>query len=307
MPKPAILPIHPTDPTSTDTLERRAMRDFSRRLKEISKAYVAGLDRIPVEPVVNTKYVYQLDPTVLAMILGGAGDTADRILLEGGAENVWFFSAYVSNAYLKGTTQEFANIAAQSVAYKASVESVATIVRSQAYQTRIALIAAREYEEMKGLSAAVKTSMGRILTDGVARGYHPRKVAKALVAQVGIEESRANRIARTEITTALRRARWDEHDDAQDKYGIRSMLMHYSALSPTTRIKHAERHAQLYTSDEVRDWYSVDGNAINCKCTQISVLVDEKNKPLVPSIVERAKATEQKMKANGRGPWGKAA
>jgi hypothetical protein len=39
------------------------------------------------------------------------------------------------------------------------------------------------------------------------------------------------------------------------------------------------RHAHLYTNEEVRDWYSKDGNSINCKCSQQSVLVDADGKP----------------------------
>ena len=37
-----------------------------------------------------------------------------------------------------------------------------------------------------------------------------------------------------------------------------------SALKPTTRASHARRHGRVYTIDEVRDFYSRDGNAINC-------------------------------------------
>ncbi len=106
---------------------------------------------------------------------------------------------------------------------------------------------------------------------------------------IGIEQGRANRIARTEITTALRRARWDEHDSASDDLGLNVMLLHLSALSPTTRQTHALRHGKLYTSEEVRDWYSINGNAINCKCSQVTVLVDEKGVPLNSSVIDIAK------------------
>ena len=81
--------------------------------------------------------------------------------------------------------------------------------------------------------------------------------------------------------------------------------MHMSALSPSTRATHAARHARLYTSDEVRDWYSRDGNSINCKCGQVEVLVDDEGNPVVPAIVERVRRNYQVMKAKGRGPWAK--
>lgn len=304
-PKAPILPSKPTDPTGVDALERRAIRDFASRMRKIGKAYVAGLNRIPAEPAVNKRYSFQLDPFLLSSILSQAGAEVDALLLEGGEQSVWLFETYVSAAYRRGTAQEFASLAQQSPAYRAGQEALISVLQSEPYRRRIALIAAREYEEMLGLSGGVKAAMSRILTDGVARGLNPRDVAKLLTTQAGIEAGRARRIARTEITTALRRARWDEHDDAQERYGLRTMLMHYSALSPTTRINHAARHARLYTSDQVRDWYSQGAEAINCKCSQISVLVDSNNKPLVPQIVDRARAAERKMRAEGRGPWAK--
>lgn len=303
MPKPAILPTRPLDPTGVDSMERAAMRDFRARMTKIRKAYKDVLDRIPTDLAINAKYAYRLDPAVLAQALSGAGATVDAILLEGGADQLWFFQQYVKVAYARGTQQEYANLKNQSPVYQAARTTLAELMNRPAYLNRVALIAAREFEEMQGLGAQTKKNMARVLTDGLVRGKNPRDVAKALVRQAGIEESRANRIARTEITGALRRARWDEHDDAVDGMGLSFKLMHYSALSPTTRRKHAERHAMLFTSEQVREWYSQDGNGIHCKCNQISVLVDENGDPVVPRIVERARATERKMRARGQGPW----
>lgn len=303
MPKPAILPSRPADPTGVDSLERKAMGDFSARLRKCKKAYLDGLNRIPADLAVNAKYAYRLNPGTLSSILSGAGATVDSILLEGGPENLWFFQQYVSVAYARGTNQEYANLKNQSPVYQAARTSAAELINRPEYRNRIALIAAREYEEMNSFTATVKADFGRILTDGVARGRNPREIAKDIARVTDMEAYKARRIARTEVTTALRRARWDEHDDAVETLGLDFKLMHYSALSPTTRKGHADRHAKLYTSEEVREWYSRDGNAINCKCNQISVLVNEDGEPTVPRIVERAKATQRKIRARGEGPW----
>jgi len=88
-----------------------------------------------------------------------------------------------------------------------------------------------------------------------------------------------------------------------NRYGLKSMEMHYSALSPTTRLTHAQRHGNLYTVEQQRSWWAQGANSINCKCSTISVLVDDAGKPLVPAIIERARETEQKMRAKGKGPW----
>ena len=288
-PKPAILPANKLDPTGVDRLERRAMRDYAKRLKQISARYIELLNRIPAEPAVNQRYIFQLDPTFLSMLLQNGDALVDEILLQGGEFNPWLFQDYVSPSYQRGTAQEFANLSQQSPAYGADRGSVQDILLSDAYQNRLVLVRARTFEEMKGLSADVKQNLSRVLTDGVGRGQNPKEVARRIRDQIGIEQGRANRIARTEITTALRRARWDEHDSASDDLGLNVKLLHLSALSPTTRQTHALRHGRLYTSEEVRDWYSVNGNAINCKCSQVTVLVDEKGVPLNSSVIDIAR------------------
>ncbi|EOL9041348.1 phage minor head protein [Cronobacter turicensis] len=288
-PKPAILPANKLDPIGVDRLERGAMRDYAKRLKKISSRYIELLNRIPAEPAVNQRYTFQLDPTLLSMLLQNGDSLVDEILLQGGEFNPWLFQDYVSPSYQRGTAQEFANLSQQSPAYGADRGSVQDILLSDAYQNRLVLVRARTFEEMKGLSADVKQNLSRVLTDGIGRGQNPKEVARRIRDQVGIEQGRANRIARTEITTALRRARWDEHDAASDDLGLNVRLLHLSALSPTTRQTHALRHGRLYTSEEVRDWYSVNGNAINCKCSQVTVLVDEKGVPLNSSVIDIAR------------------
>jgi SPP1 gp7 family putative phage head morphogenesis protein len=146
--------------------------------------------------------------------------------------------------------------------------------------------------------------MARVLTDGVGRGLNPREVARNLTEQVGIEKRRANRIARTEVTTALRRAKWDEDNEAQELYGLKTRQLHISALSPTTRQTHAARHAHLYTNEEVREWYAKGANSINCKCTQQSVLVDDKGDPVYPDTITKLKQEYKTMQARGYA-WSK--
>lgn len=301
--KPPILPRNYQDPTGADALERRAMKDFARRMNKISKAYKAALDKIPSSLAVNARYEYQLNPTLLSIILNDASYLVDQVLLDGNEYGLWFYE-YVDLASEKGTGQSFYNLSQQSPVYAAGRESLASILASEPYQQRMALVHARVFEEMKGLTAEVKRDMSRVLTDGVGRGLNPREVARNLTEQVGIEKRRANRIARTEVTTALRRAKWDEDDEAQELYGLKTRLLHISALSPTTRRTHAARHAHLYTNEEVREWYAKDANSINCKCSQQSVLVDDSGNPVYPDVITKLKQEYKTMQARGYA-WSK--
>ena len=294
--KPPILPRNYHDPTGADALERRGMKEFSRRMNKISKAYKSALERIPSSLAVNARYEYQLDPQLLSLILNDASYLVDRVLLDGSDYDLWFYE-YVDLAAEKGTGQTYANLSQQSPAYAAGRESLASLLASEPYQKRMALVHSRVFEEMKGLSAEVKRDMARVLTDGIGRGLNPREVSKNLTDQLGIEKRRANRIARTEITTALRRAKWDEDDSAREDFGLKTRLLHISALSPTTRRTHAARHAHLYTNEEVREWYAQDANGINCKCSQQSVLVDDSGKPLFPDLITKLKQEYKTIQA----------
>ncbi|MFY3770056.1 phage minor head protein [Providencia manganoxydans] len=287
------------DPTAVDKLERGAMKAFARRIKKVSQGYIQLLNRIPSEPVVNKKYQFDLDPNYLSIILRDGELMVDEVLLQGGEFNNFFFNEYVSTAYERGTAQEYANLAQQSTAYAATQQSVATILLSEPYQLRMALVRARVFEEMKGLSAQIKADMARILTDGIARGLNPREVARNLNEQSGIEIRRANRVARTEITTALRRARMDEADEASEVLNLETRQVHISALSPTTRPNHASRHGKIFTTDEQRDWWAVDGNSINCKCSTVTILTDKEGRPYNDTLLNKLKEEKEAMKERG--------
>lgn len=296
-PRLAILPSNKQDPTGIDQLERKAMKDFASRIKKVSKIYTDALERFPASLTINARYEYQLDPVLLSMVLNDASILTDAVLVEGDQNNNWFTENYVEVAVVRGTAQTFANLSQQSATYLADRQSLQSLLMSEPYQRRMTLVYTRVFEEMKGLTAEVKRNMARVLTEGIGRGLHPSVVAKNLTAQAGIEKRRANRIARTELTTALRRARWDEADEATRDLGLNIRLLHYSALSPTTRQSHAIRHAHIYLIQEVREWYAIGANAINCKCSQVEVLVDAKGNPLNSKIIEMAQGEYKRYMA----------
>lgn len=274
------------------------MRQFSKKISEIGKVYKDILKQIPSSPAVNSRYFFLLDTWLLTNLLNGADSAVDRILAINEPSG-WFYQKYVSVAYQRGTAQEHANLSYQSEAY--ATKTLQQLLISEPYQLRLALVRARVFEQMKWLGADIKKNMALVLTDGVGRGQSPIDIGKRLSEQVGIEIRRAYRIARTEVTTALRRARWEETEAATDQLGLNTRMLHLSALSPTTRRSHALRHGYLFTVEQVRDWYSKDANAINCKCSQIAVLVDADGKALNQKVIdiaiERFKRAEKKLLA----------
>lgn len=264
IPPAAIMPSNTEDPTMTGKLRSGATKRFKACLKKVADPYIAILDRMQYTLAVNKKYTFQIYIDELHDLLEDASDMIDEIFELTDPENFWFWQEYVKVAYQRGTSQEYANLANQSFTYSRAYPEVSEVLTSQTYRTRLALVRTRVFEEMRGLTAQIKKDMARRLTEGMARGLNPLEIARTLQQETQLPLYRCKRIARTEICTALRTARMDEAEAASDELNLRTMQMHISALSPTTRLSHAQRHGKTYTIDEQREWWSRSPNSINC-------------------------------------------
>jgi hypothetical protein len=293
-----ILPNSVTDPTGLDPLERRAMDDFRRRIKASVSAYIAMLDKIQFAEitvsrrlVINEKrYEFRTSPDELINLLAETGAYVDALMLQGGQGQLWFFEGYVKSAYQRGTGMAMGNIKVQSKDYAASRSSLESLLTSAPYQRRLGLLRAREFELMQGLSNDIKKDMAQILTEGLGRGLGPKEIAENLTKGTGIEINRANNIARTELPQAFKTARRDEARQAEAEFGFKILMLHLSAMSPTTRKTHAERNGGLYTIEEQQEWYGKDGNVFRCKCSEIEQLVDSNGKPLSTVAIDKARS-----------------
>ena len=125
------------------------------------------------------------------------------------------------------------------------------------------------------------------IRDSVEDGLNPRDVARDIRQRFGISERRAERIARTEVGSALRRATRDENQDARERLGINTQLLWLSALSSTTRRSHASKHSQVLSAQDVAEFYSQGGESVNCKCSQVSVLIDDNGRPILGPLESR--------------------
>lgn len=241
--------------------------------------------------VTDNAYSYDLDATQLANLFTRIQQILDDWLLEGGPTNIWS-GAYVAQEYQRGTQYAFTNMSAQSDVY-AQQTTLSQLLFSQPYQTRIGIAYAQTYSDWKGLSDAARSDLAKVISNAVARGINPRETAKIISQRLDVSMSRASNMARTEQIGAYRKAQWDENDDAEKRLGIKTRLLWLSALSPTSRSWHVSRHGNVYTTDEVKGFYSRDGNRYNCKCSQQSVLVDESGKPRNQKLIEKMDKQKQ--------------
>lgn len=299
-PKPPIVPRSTSDPIGQAARIRRAELDFKRRLDQLARETQALYEDRLVEGsrmvrVVNRQYEFLLDPSVLNALGAELLLLAERIFLQGGPDQLWYSVEYVLPAYQQGAAQQVANLGQQSPVYAASRQNIQALVMSPPYQRRIGYLRARQFELMEGFTSDVVKTVAIKLSDGLTQGLNPREVARSLASEVRGQQYRANRIARTEIGNALRQARMDESDQAARDLGVRTLEMHVSAFSPTTRPSHAARSGRLFSTQEQRAWWAQGANSINCKCSTVSVLVDDDGNPVTPGVVARALQVKKRM------------
>lgn len=228
-------------------------------------------------------YRYALDENQLDAINDYIAELVELHIMRGNNGDPIILVQTVT-AYEAATAAAVTNIVTQTDIQRRNVEQT---LMSDPYRRRIAYLRARVFEEMRGLTDQTRTDLARTLADAIASGNNPREVAGLIRDRANVAYSRGMRIARTEINNAHRRAIWDEDEQTNDE-GVRTKLLHASALIPgRTRKTHSARHGKTFTREEVEEWYGRDGNAINCLCSQVSVLTDEDGNPLSNNLLSK--------------------
>lgn len=240
-------------------------------------------------------FIYDMSAPQLADLLQIVQTILDDALLEGGSQNLWSLG-YVGAEYERGTLQAFTNLSAQSQVY-AQQTTLAQVLSSPALQNQIAAAYVSTYSDWKGISDAARADLANVISSSVGRGVNPRETARIVSKRLNVSMSSAKNIAQTEQVGALREAQWLETDWARDRLGLNTMLLHISALKPTTRTTHAFWHGKTRTTEGVREWYSIDGNRYHCYCGQIPCIVDDDGKVVNDGLTEKLAQERKKWLA----------
>lgn len=306
----SILPRSKKYPTGQNPRIQAMHNELRKRLRKVYKeagAYAETLLPTIATTTSNalaanaTGYRYQLDPLLVSQTSSYLEALLNEIIYgnaQGEWTQGWWANAYASGAYTQAAEQVVtqAQLLAADAGVTAEVPSLQyltaeSVVLDPGFQNRISHVYARLFEDMKGFTADDKKNMAGILSRGMVAGKSPRVIANELEKSGGQQDWRCLRIASTEINNAYRAGAWQETDTInEDVFGDSSyelMLMHMSALLPTTRKDHAARHGTICTTKEEKEWYlyTASGGAINCHCTTVDVLADKKTrKPMNPKL-----------------------
>lgn len=231
------------------------------------------------------KFIYDMSVQELAELLKAVQSILDDYLLEGGEQNLWAMDYVVAEAQ-RGTLEAFSNLSQQSQVY-ASQTTLQQLLSSPGHLNQVAAARLTTFSDWKVISDTARGDLTNIITDAVARGVNPRETASVISKRLDVSMSKAKTIAQTEQVGALRQAQRNEVDWAKERLGLNTAILWISALKPTTRATHGARHGKTYTTDEVAEFYSKDGNSYNCYCANIPCLLDDEGKLYNEGLAEK--------------------
>lgn len=305
-----VMPVSAHDPSGQKPNLRQAKSEVDKRFREINKqmrSLVKGLN-----PTVKSRndtaqnktvYEYRIDAQKYDAINVFIQRLLNEQILDnpqGSFTHQWWLNTNLTLAYEDGTSDII-----QSAKNIAPVEVVGLEIDQQlnqlslerqqftpGYQSRLALVYARVFNEMKGLTDSMRTDLAETLARGMQAGKGVRALGNDVSQRVGVGHSRAMRIVRTEVLNAYRTATNVETDAINEDIYADSewhmQLLWYSALADTSRHNHVSRHGSIYSVQEVEEFYDTGANAINCLCSQSAVLVNKKKgKVLQEKLLER--------------------
>ncbi len=310
-PRSPIIPGDTTDRTGSGPVQRRAIRAIRQRWAGLAAEVVAIFRRIRVIGEVQAnaydragipRTLYAMTPEELAAVTQALREAFDRWIeaVAGGSYRTHWYAQFDTEAAQLGLAQSVANLTALSPAYAAS-RNIGAALMSQGFQNRVAMAQIKSYEHWTGLAAGEKSALSQIIGRGIVDGKNPRAVVAEIQERLGVSRSRAEQYAQTDITDTLRMARLDERDWAVENLGMNIGLLWKSALIPTTRPHHAIRNGRTYTSAEVRDFYSRDGNIYRCHCSVTEALLDDDGQPMLTDRARKTSVDELKAWEKKRG------
>ncbi|HBR3484936.1 TPA: phage head morphogenesis protein [Klebsiella pneumoniae] len=241
------------------------------------------------------KFIYDMSAQELADLLEAVQSILDDYLLEGGEQNLWAMD-YVVAEYERGTFSAYTNLSQQSPVYAAQT-SIHQLLSSPAYLNQIAASRVTTYSDWRGISDDARRDLAGVISDAVSRGVNPRETASVISKRLDVSMSRAKTIAQTEQVGALRRAQRNETDWAKERLGLNTAILWISALKSTTRATHAARHGKTYSTEEVAEFYSKNGNAFNCYCANVPCLLDDQGKLYNDGLTEKLTKERENWKS----------
>ncbi len=176
--------------------------------------------------------------------------------------NKWL-SKGLGTAYVKGVTTTRAKAAKQLAATPVKLLPNHPF-NNAAHIERARMIYLRNFNDMQGVTDAMKTQMRRILAEGIMRGMNSNEIGDLLADRVDkIGKVRGRLIARTEVVETHQQAAINEAELLEAETGYEINMEWSTCRDGRERKTHADRDGKVYTKEKVR---TLIGEP-NCRCS----------------------------------------
>ena len=304
------------DPTGQQKNRKKGTLTLDRRLNKSEREVKALFRAIPKKRkakatitndfLINAKtvfYEYEITEQELSQLGNSVEFILNDELLEtqiGFMPINWYWKDNIEQPYRQGTAESLVSfnqlIAGAAIAgvlvkgLPPRPVPIEQVLLSESYREALNKAYVTNFESVKTLSQRTSSQVMQKINAGIEAGNTPTAIANDISERFDVARSSAKRIADTEINKAYNDSKIRANDIAASETGLRSGVIHISALTPTTRNTHAARHGNAYTTVDQLQWWDSNANRINCKCTTISVLIDSKGKVVQTETQEKIKA-----------------
>ncbi len=249
------------DPSSTGIQSRALAKGIQARLHEVSKNIrylLVDKDALGLSSdhgmngVGKGQWRYHTDAQKVEAFSKRIAEMIDAELLSTDSRGRPWFDRYIKDVYTKGVLRAFTDVNRVRKARKISPEwfdgrkaeflnsilsstgsngpalalgtGVQTNVLTVNAPKKPDLLTARLSAAIKGLSAQASAQLGRVLSDGLIRGWGAKYLAQQMAKQIsGLAKSRAKLIARTELVGAQAEGQLDSFEaQGIEKVGLYS-------------------------------------------------------------------------------------
>jgi SPP1 gp7 family putative phage head morphogenesis protein len=314
------------DPSRT-TLQRRAfVVEVVRRLRALKAAVVELVsteDAFGLKPrqqfsplKTNARYEFLTSSDKVDAFNGWLQSQIDaNVLGVQRGEDAWT-AKYIESSYKKGMMRAYTDahkkeLAAKPAFYNQSREQfLKDSFAAPETREKLKLLFTRTFEEMKGMTNAMKGQMSRVLADGLAHGRSAAEIAGDLADRIDVSMARAKTIARTEVI----RAHAEGQLDSYEELGVKELgiMAEWStagddAVCPLC----VPLEGTVYKVEEAR---GLIPRHPNCRCTFIPAFADVKDKgqkrgksrivrAILKSVEAESPNSRTKEQAYGSSRW----
>lgn len=304
------------DPTKQEKNRNKAIRALKSRLRQAKAKIMESFKAIPRRSTVQKKivnadqvvYEYDISPREQEIFATGVAVTLNEYLLESQDEmpQDWYWKNNVEIPYRQGTLEEAARF--NHLIAGATIAAIKTgdvappfiteitpeqVLATREYRNTLQNVYASNFHNIKTLSEKTASQVIQVVNNGISSGETPARIAKQITERFSVADSSAERIARTEVNKAYTNAKLNAVAVISKRTGLRAGVIHISALMPTTRSSHANRHGNAYTVTDQEQWWNSGANRISCHCSVISVLIDNDGKVVQSQTQEEIKAERE--------------